>query len=43
MKMKTFSQGKAPKRPHFQEKIMVKPYMRLSGDQLFVGFGYPQP
>ena len=41
--MKMFSQGKAPKRLHSQEKIMVKPYMRLSGDQLFVGFGYPQP
>ena len=43
MKIKMFFQGKAPRRLHFQEKIMVKPYILLSGDQLFVGFGYPQP
>lgn len=43
MKIKMFFQGKAPSRLHFQERIMVKPYILLSGDQLFVGFGYPQP
>ena len=42
MKMKMFSQGKAPKPLHFQKKTMVKPYMRLLLPNV-LSFGYPQP